>query len=272
MLLKFSVSIALLAICSAASALPQHSPWPGGVAVVQVGAESRPMVSVNSKAALILRANNEWIAIIGIPLDQDDTEPLVATILRPGEGTEQIAVDLQAADYRVQRLNVDRKYVEPDPASLERIFAERKIIDSALGNWRSKELTAVILQTPVPGKRSTSFGSRRIFNDQPRSPHKGMDITAITGTPILAPRGGIVTATGDYYFNGNTVILDHGQGFISLYCHLSEIDVVEGQEVMSGNLLGKVGATGRVTGAHLHFATYLNATAVDPALLIVTDR
>jgi len=272
MLTKFSIAVALLLICAAAGALPQHSPWPGGIAVLEISSEARPTVSVNDKPSLVIHSNNKWVAIIGIPLSQDDTEPLIATITRPGEGAEQIAIDLRAADYRVQRLNVDRKYVEPDPASLERIFAERKIIDGALGNWRAHELKTVTLQTPVPGKRSTSFGSRRIFNDQPRSPHKGMDITAITGTPILAPRGGIVSATGDYYFNGNTVILDHGQGFISLYCHLSETDVVEGQEVVSGELLGKVGATGRVTGAHLHFATYLNTTAVDPALLIDTDR
>ena len=151
---------------------------------------------------------------------------------------------------------------------LERIFAEREIIDAALNNWRDASLTDVRLQAHVGGRQSSSFGLRRFFNDQPRSPHKGMDIAANTGTPINAPMSGVVTATGNYFFNGNTVIIDHGQGLISLYCHLSEIDVDEGESVSTGAAIGKVGATGRVTGAHLHFATYLNGTAIDPALLM----
>jgi murein DD-endopeptidase MepM/ murein hydrolase activator NlpD len=193
---------------------------------------------------------------------------LTARVSRPGATDRNISIPLQPADYRVQHLTVDRKYVDPGQEALDRIFAERKVIDGALTNWRDQDLGDVALSSPVPGPKSSSFGSRRVFNDQPRAPHKGMDITANSGTPISAPMGGVITATGDYYFNGNTVIVDHGQGFISLYCHLSEIDVEPGQAVAAGALLGKVGTTGRVTGAHLHFATYLNGTAVNPALLL----
>jgi murein DD-endopeptidase MepM/ murein hydrolase activator NlpD len=259
------LSILLTTVLQAA---PQHSPWPGGIGIVRVLGEARPTVTVDGQQALILRGEDEWLAVIGIPLEQSVPGTMTALIAVPDEPNRQIEFDIQANAYEEQRLNVDRKYVDPDPESLKRIFAERDVIDAALGNWRDRQLDDVGLQAPVGGRRSSSFGLRRFFNDQPRSPHKGMDIAATSGTPIAAPLGGVVTATGDYYFNGNTVIVDHGQGFVSLYCHLSEIDVDEGESVSTGTAIGKVGATGRVTGAHLHFATYLNGTAVDPALLL----
>ncbi len=255
--------------CLVALSAVVHSPRPGGIAAIPIEGSIQPTVTVNGKRALIMRDDTNWVAIIGVPLDHDETSPLVVEIKRSGADIQTIDVLIESASYRVQRLNGDRKHVEPDAESLKRILTERKVIDQALTHWRDVPLRDVQMRPPVPGKRSTSFGSRRIFNDQPRSPHKGMDMSAVTGTPILAPLAGDVAATGDYYFNGNTVILDHGQGLISLYCHLSEIDVEVGQSLKPGELLGKVGATGRVTGAHLHFATYLNGTAVDPSLLLV---
>ncbi len=268
MILK--LTLLLLSILSSAPALakPVHSPWPGGIAVVRIAGDVRPSVTVIDQQALILRADDEWIAVIGIPLEQTAPGALTATISIPGQDSRQVEIALRPHSYAEQRLDVNRKYVDPNPQELDRIFAERDLIDAALNNWREARLATVDLRAPVRGRRSASFGLRRFFNDQPRSPHKGMDIAATSGTPINAPMSGVVTATGNYFFNGNTVIIDHGQGFISLYCHLSEIDVDEGTSIAAGTAIGKVGATGRVTGAHLHFATYLNGTAVDPALLL----
>lgn len=264
---KLVLLLAVL-LASDVAAVPAHSPWPGGVAVVRIPGAARPEVTVDDRQALVIDAGGEWIALIGIPLDQAVPGTIEASVSAPGEAPRQLAIDISRHDYEEQHLTVERKYVQPAPEQLDRIFAERKIIDAALNNWRDASLADVRMKAPVGGRRSSSFGLRRFFNGQPRSPHRGMDIAAVTGTEIDAPLDGVVIATGDYFFNGNTVIIDHGQGFISLYCHLSEIGVAEGDTVAPGTVIGKVGKTGRVTGAHLHFATYLNGTAVDPALLL----
>jgi murein DD-endopeptidase MepM/ murein hydrolase activator NlpD len=258
-------ALSLMLVAAAASAAPQHSPRPGGVAIIDVGAatDAAPTVSYAGKPVLMMQDGERWHAVIGVPLDAEpgqisvevDGYPLTFTINEHG--------------YAEQRLTVkNQSYVTPDQAQLDRIGRERRIIDAALNNYRDVPVNGLSLAAPVDGRRSSSFGLRRFFNEQPRSPHKGMDIAAGTGTPILAPRAGVVTAIGDYFFNGNTVILDHGQGYITMYCHLSEIAVEEGETIRTGESIGAVGATGRVTGPHLHFGTYLNGTAVDPAILL----
>ncbi len=259
------IRVLLLLFPALALAAPEHSPWPGGIAVVDVGPAtgSPPSVYFGDRPVLVMQREARWQAVVGIPLDLSEEQ----LVLRADEGS--LTVDVVDHAYREQRLTVkNQSYVTPGQQQLERIARERKIIDAALGNFRDAALGDVDLAAPVDGPRSSSFGLRRFFNDQPRSPHKGMDIAAATGVPIKAPRDGVVTATGDYFFNGNTVILDHGQGFVTMYCHLSEITVDEGQAVADGEVIGAVGATGRVTGPHLHFGTYLNGTAVDPALLL----
>ncbi|MGB5166323.1 MAG: peptidoglycan DD-metalloendopeptidase family protein [Woeseiaceae bacterium] len=264
--MRISALFALLLISAVALAQPASSARPGGIVFVDVGpvASAAPVVEYRGKRVLILKGDTQWTAAVGVPLDASIGELSVTA----SDG-RSYAVAIEEHSYREQRLTIkNQSYVTPDQEQLDRVAKERVIIDNSLNNWREQELESISLKTPVDGPRSSSFGLRRFFNEQPRSPHKGMDIAANAGTPIIAPKAGIVTATGDFFFNGNTVLLDHGQGFVTMYCHMSEIGVEYGQTVAAGERLGAVGATGRVTGAHLHFGTYLNGTAVDPAILL----
>ena len=239
--------------------------WPGGIAFIDLGPAEGPALTAefDGRRALVMEHDGRWRAVVGVPLDKS-VGPATVTL---SDGAT-LSFDIAEHAYEEQRLKVAKSFVSLSDDVLARVGRERKIIDAALTNWRENDIDSVSLVAPVDGRRSSSFGLRRFFNDEPRSPHKGMDIAAPEGTSILAPRGGVVTATGDYYFNGNTVFIDHGQGFVTMYCHLSEIGVEDGQAVTAGEAIGKVGATGRVTGPHLHFGTYLNGTAVDPALLL----
>lgn len=256
---------AFLLLLSIAIAAADDRAWPGGIAFVDLGVAegAQPVVEFDGKRVLVMNNNGRWRAAIGVPLDT----PVGQASFTLADGSAR-TFDVHEHAYREQRLNVAQSYVSLSAENLERVGKERKIIDAALTNWRDASLDSVNLRAPVNGPQSSSFGLRRFFNDEPRSPHKGMDISAPEGEPITAPRDGVVTTTGDFYFNGNTVFVDHGQGFVTMYCHLSEIGVEEGQLVTEGETIGAVGATGRVTGPHLHFGTYMNGTAVDPALLL----
>jgi len=250
---------------STAWAAPEDSRRPGGVAIIDVGSTelAMPEVSFNNRSVLVMRDADRWKAVLGIPLD---TDPGSVSVVTNGI---KVPVTIKEHGYTEQRITVaNQSYVTPDQEQLDRIGGERKIINGALNNFRDVPVTDISLAAPVDGPRSSSFGKRRFFNDQPRAPHKGMDISANQGVPIEAPLDGVVTATGEYFFNGNTVIIDHGQGYVTMYCHLSEISAAEGQVVATGETIGAVGATGRVTGPHLHFGTYLNGTAVDPAIFL----
>jgi murein DD-endopeptidase MepM/ murein hydrolase activator NlpD len=163
---------------------------------------------------------------------------------------------------------VSPRQVNLSAEDLARVERERIEIDQALNRWSARQPQQLMLAQPVPGVRSSSFGLRRVFNGESRNPHSGMDIAAPIGTPVIAPAAGEIVGTGNYFFNGNTVFVDHGRGFLSMYCHLSSIDVKPGEQIVAGTRLGAVGMTGRVTGPHLHWALSLNRAWVDPELFL----
>ena len=207
-----------------------------------------------------------WTALLGIALA---AAPGTQSIrVRQGEAERSVAVTIAPKRYAEQHLKVAPKTVDLSPADLARYERERDHQQRVMARFSAPPAANLQMRPPVPGKRSDSFGKRRFFNGQPRNPHSGMDIAAATGTPVIAPLPGTVIDVGEYFFNGNTVWLDHGGGLLSMMCHLSRIDVQPGDPLAVGQELGRVGATGRVTGPHLHWSVVLNRASVDPALFL----
>jgi murein DD-endopeptidase MepM/ murein hydrolase activator NlpD len=247
--------------------LPRDSAVPGGVKIIRLDdSATMPYVEANDHRALVLKDGTNWVAVIGIPLSA--TPGPERLIVRDQSGRRELEFSVAAKQYTTQSLKVAPRQVDLSKEDLARVTRERERIDRALDRYSEPPPQSLHLPQPVPGVRSSSFGLRRVFNGQSRSPHSGMDIAAATGTPILAPLAGTVVDTGDYFFTGNTVFVDHGRGFISMYCHLSAIDVKVGERVAAGQRLGAVGMTGRATGPHLHWALSLNRAWVDPELFV----
>ena len=248
--------------------LPQPRLVPGGVALVPLGAApQRPRASLEGRPVLVMGTPARWIAVAGIALA---TKPGVIELSVEPEGPapRRHRLTVAAATYAVQRLTVPQRQVELSKEDLARHERERAHQAQVMATRSERIPASLRMRSPVSGPRSSSFGLRRIFNGQSRSPHSGMDIAAPTGTPIVTPLAGTVIDTGDYFFSGRCVWLDHGSGVLTLYAHLDRIGVEVGRELEAGETLGTVGATGRVTGPHLHWTVQLNRTAVDPALFL----
>ena len=215
-------------------------------------------------------ADGTWQALVGIDLDQ-----------RPGRYTANIEADAGGATIReshtciVERrtfptrtLRVNPDFVNPPPEELTRIAEDQKFIRMVYASSAATRLWSEPFTRPVPGTANSAFGSRSVFNGQPRSPHAGADFLSPSGTPIVTPNAGRVLCARSLYFTGNTVIIDHGLGVFSKLAHLSRLDVHEGDAVQEGQIVGLVGATGRVTGPHLHWALSVSGARVDPLSML----
>ena len=248
--------------------LPVENAVPGGVKILRLDAvgASLPYVETDGHRALVIQEGSAWVAVIGIPL----AAPLGMrqVIVHTTAGRQTLEFEVGNKQYVSQSLKVAPRQVDLSAADLARFNEDRIRIGRALSHWTDSPPESLRLPQPVPGPRSSSFGSRRIFNGQARNPHTGMDIAAPSGTPVLVPIAGTVVDTGNYFFDGNTVFVDHGRGLISMYCHLSSIDVQPGQHIAAGTRVGAVGMTGRATGPHLHWGLNLNGAWVDPALFL----
>ncbi|MDD5335465.1 MAG: peptidoglycan DD-metalloendopeptidase family protein [Rhodoferax sp.] len=257
-----------LSLPAGAVELPRQRVTPGGVARIGLGASAQaPQATFNGSAVLVVQEGAQWTAVVGIPLA---SPPGIASLNVRKDAAPDTAVPFQIKPFRYpeQRLKVAPGHVDLSAEDVARYERERTHLQQVMATFSDAQPTSLQLHQPTVGRRSSSFGLRRVFNGQARSPHSGMDIAAPQGAPVLAAAPGIVIDTGNYFFNGNTVWLDHGSGFLTMYCHLSAIQVKPGDRVDAGSSLGQVGATGRATGPHLHWSVSLNRAMVDPILFL----
>jgi murein DD-endopeptidase MepM/ murein hydrolase activator NlpD len=242
---------------------------PGGVARLRLGtAEQPPKAFLEGRRLLVRSEGGEWIAVVGVPLAARPRSKLPVEVTYADGKREVLPIRVVDKKYLTQHVTVAPDQADLPPEQIPRYEQQRAHLQQVLRTFTERIPASLALLQPVEGRHSGSFGLRRIVNGKPRSPHGGLDIAALEGTPIVATASGQVLDVGDYLFLGRTVILDHGQGLLSLYAHLSAIDVAAGQIVGLGEPIGKVGATGRVSGPHLHFSVYLNAASVDPAIFL----
>lgn len=268
-LLLLLLTPALLLAFPALASADASTAVPGGIARLRLGAaEAPPAAYLDGQRLMVRREGAEWTAIAGVPLSAKAGAKLKVEVDYGGGRREVRRVAVVDKKYATQHLSVPPDQAELPPEQIARYQREREHLVKVLSTFTEPVPEGLDMREPVDGRRSGSFGLRRIINGMPRSPHGGMDIAAPAGTPIAAPRAGRVIDAGEYLFLGRTVVLDHGAGLLTLYAHLSAIDVAPGETVAAGATIGKVGNTGRATGPHLHFSVYLNSVSVDPAIFL----
>ncbi len=242
--------------------LPIDSRIPGGIAVIPLKDKTDNVSFKGKKVWKVNDRNDQTWAVIGIPLSQK-----VGQVEYKINGKD-FSFSIKDKAYREQHLTVKRKHSNPPADQIKRIQKESRLSKTAFMTFsninKNKPYEPFLL--PAKGPISSPFGLKRFFNEQARRPHSGIDIAAPRGSNIIAPADGEVILTGEFFFNGNSIFIDHGQGLITMYCHMDQLDIAMGDTVKAGDVIGKVGSTGRVTGPHLHWTVSLNNSRIEPLL------
>lgn len=270
--MRHPVSLAFLLLYlllpTSARALPENALVPGGIALLSLPDYTKDtIVTFNNEQVAVFPYKDSWIAMAGIALD---TKPGAHhfSVKYDNGITLKTRVTVIAKKYEEQHLTIkDESKVNPSAEDMVRINQE-EIRKKKVKTLRTETLPRVDFIWPAEGRISSIFGLRRFFNEQERRPHNGLDIAAAIGTPVKAVADGTVIDAGDFFFSGNMIFLDHGQGIISLYAHMDRIDVKPGDNIKQGDIIGTVGQTGRATGPHLHFAVFANRTLIDPIYML----
>jgi murein DD-endopeptidase MepM/ murein hydrolase activator NlpD len=280
-LLNLTIGIFFTNFCYANQHLPANNAIPGGIAVLPLDLKTiqAPVVYFNGKQVLVVKYHSpieqqlNWMAIVGIPIT---TKP----------GIQKISIHANPTTYNTFKINLEKTFlvskklypqevlkIDPNlvypssPTDQLRIKKETESIKQAYRYW-SQLVPNLKLHQPVLGRKSSVFGLNRILNGKKKGYHSGLDLAAPIGTPIYAAAAGQVILTGNFFYTGNTIFIDHGQSLITSYFHLHTIDVAEGDTIAANSAIGTVGATGRVTGPHLHWSVSLNDARINPELFL----
>ena len=242
---------------------------PGGIAIIPISKAhtmETPYVTYKHRRTVVIDGSFIWYAIVGIPLTASPGEHSIL-IERSNNKPRTITFTVKPKEYEAQHITLkDKRKVNPYKKDLVRIKKEKKQISDAFLLWTATVPETTLFTLPVSGRLSSPFGLRRFFNKQARKPHSGVDIAAPKGTELKAPASGTIITTGEFFFNGKSVFIDHGMGLITMYCHMDNITVKHGQKIKQGESFGTIGMTGRATGPHVHWSVSLNNTRVDPNL------
>ena len=271
---KIIVVIAILYSQSIlALTLPKASNVPGGVVIKTLNIQSKqaPKAYFKKNRVMVVYDDKKWKAIIGLPLNTKLGKNWL--LVSPANATSySVSFNVVNKNYPEQHLTIkNKRKVNPIARDYVKIAQDTKRIKKAKHTFTNND-PLLPFSLPVKGRESSQFGLKRFFNEQARRPHGGLDIAVPKGTPILAPAEGTVIETGHYFFSGKCVFIDHGKGLITLYAHMSKITVKVGDKVKTGDKIGEVGQTGRVTGPHLHWSVAMNTTYVDPKLFLKSNK